>query len=375
MCHALSDCGDFLERRRLYSQACQVQELVLAHSRDASQRARTWERLTIDYEHAGGREQSTLACRRALADPELDGWELPAIQRRLQKQVDKRVRLDDGLQCEPAGLLGLRVVTARHPAGTKPGAKAVFISPDDLQGTCGVEALALHAYAEEGWVGVHNEGRSMRLLFRTLCWDVLFASVVDAFVSPFQTRPSDLADEAFFARRGALCEAKLAEIAELDASPRALMDRVDESWRALSIYVGFPFNSAPPSSAMAAAAAQLDLERDFKLVKLLAFALRGPRAARLCALFLKSYRRFRSGAPDLMLFRRRPGGGGAELEVASALELFDSLRTGDEVEVMFAEVKSANDRLRDHQASWLKALSEDCGVPVEMFKVTDQLPR
>mmetsp|Transcript_11106 Transcript_11106/g.22119 ORF Transcript_11106/g.22119 Transcript_11106/m.22119 type:complete len:86 (+) Transcript_11106:233-490(+) len=69
--------------------------------------------------------------------------------------------------------------------------KSVFIGLDDERAS--VERLVLEHFAEEGaWNGVHCEGSLILDLFILLMWEVVFADIPDAFLTPYQSFPRDL---------------------------------------------------------------------------------------------------------------------------------------------------------------------------------------
>lgn len=52
-----------------------------------------------------------------------------------------------------------------------------------------------------GWEGFHDEGAVLRSLFSLLMWEILFTSLPDVFISPFQDAPLDLFFPSFYESR------------------------------------------------------------------------------------------------------------------------------------------------------------------------------
>ena len=52
-----------------------------------------------------------------------------------------------------------------------------------------------------GWEGYHDEGTMLRSLFCLLMWEVLFTSLPNVFVSPYQDAPLDLYFSSFYEHR------------------------------------------------------------------------------------------------------------------------------------------------------------------------------
>ncbi|RKO84673.1 hypothetical protein BDK51DRAFT_11527, partial [Blyttiomyces helicus] len=105
-----------------------------------------------------------------------------------------------------------------------------------------VEELALEHYRREGWKGFHSENSIITTLWGMLFWDILFDdSVPGAFNSPYQAAPLDLFTEFFY------------------------------DWK--------------------------NFEKDDVLE--IADCIGGPRLAKICGLFAKTYFAHSGGVPDL----------------------------------------------------------------------------
>jgi Fanconi-associated nuclease 1 len=77
-----------------------------------------------------------------------------------------------------------QVCVQGRPLNSELGAKNRFYNEEGMQ--CGVEELALHYYAEEGWQGVHTESGIWLTIFGLLMWDVIYADVPNVFYTRFQ---------------------------------------------------------------------------------------------------------------------------------------------------------------------------------------------
>lgn len=144
----------------------------------------------------------------------------------------------------------------------------------------------------------------------------------NVFQTPFQTCPLDLHTEAFYACRASEINHRLAEISNGTAADIIRTLHARES----------------PRQTCA-----IGIDWSFELDDLVEIAqcFRGGALAMVCKVLAQEYRQRVSGFPDLFLWDMQKG------------------------EVMFAEVKSENDRLSDTQRLWIHLLL-DAGVRVEL---------
>ncbi|OJD29445.1 coiled-coil domain-containing protein mtmr15 [Diplodia corticola] len=205
--------------------------------------------------------------------------------------------------------------------------RTVWLDEREGGGECSVEAMCLSHYRARGgggggWKGFHSEGGIVRTLFAYLFYDVLFAYVPHVFQTPFQTCPLDLHTDAFFAARRSAVDHRLARIANGGAAQliRGVWDAHAER---RTCVVG--------------------LDWGFDLGDLLEIAecFGGEALAAVCRVVAQEYGQRAGGVPDLFLW------------------------CPDRGEVMFAEVKSENDRLSDTQRLWIHVLT-GAGVRVEL---------
>ncbi|KJX93685.1 coiled-coil domain-containing protein mtmr15 [Zymoseptoria brevis] len=196
-----------------------------------------------------------------------------------------------------------------------------------LEAECSVEEMCLSSYRALGWKGYHSEGRILRTLFAYLFYDVLFLYIPNVFQTAYQTCPLDLHTDAFYPSRISEVHARLNEIS--NGAARRL---ISETW-----------NTHEERKTCV-----VGLDWTYALEDLLEIAECFPPAALSTVMktLVQEYGQRGGGVPDLFLWR------GGRLE-------------GEGGEVMFAEVKSVNDRLSDTQRMWIDVLS-GAGVKVEL---------
>ncbi|KAL1841384.1 hypothetical protein VTJ49DRAFT_7114 [Mycothermus thermophilus] len=197
-----------------------------------------------------------------------------------------------------------------------------------------VEEMCLSHYRSQGWKGYHSEGGILRTLFAYLFFDVLFVYVPNVFQTAYQTCPLDLFTDAFYPARASQINHRLVEIANGEAERilRAVHEREHEG-RTCVVGLNWDF----------------DVEDLAELVS----CFDGNALGAVCKVIAQDYRTRGSGVPDLILWRRTNPGASP------------TAGSNSRGEVMFAEVKSANDRLSDTQRLWINVLS-GAGVRVAL---------
>ncbi|TDZ24433.1 Fanconi-associated nuclease 1-like protein [Colletotrichum orbiculare MAFF 240422] len=229
---------------------------------------------------------------------------------RLQKPVEHTV---EGIQLkreDPQGRNGRQAST-----------KTIWVDELEEGGECSVEEMCLSSYRSQGYKGYHAEGGIVRTLFAYLFYDILFLYIPNVFQTAYQTCPLDLHTDSFYPSRASEINHRLVEIANGGAEGiiREVNDR--ESERKTCV---------------------IGLNWDYEVEDLveLVNCFDGSALAAVCKVMAQEYRQRGGGLPDLILWRTEP-----------------------EKECMFAEVKSANDRLSDTQRLWIHVLTE-AGVKV-----------
>lgn len=180
---------------------------------------------------------------------------------------------------------------------------------------CTVEEMCLSDYRRKGWKGFHAEGGIVRTLFAYLFYDVLFVYIPNVFQTAYQTCPLDLHTDVFYAARASEINRRLVEIANGEA-PRIVREVHAAHFARRTCIVGLRWEFA--------------LEDMVEL----AACFDGDALALVCKVMAQEYRQRGGGLPDLLLWRTHP-----------------------QPEVLFSEVKSANDRLSDTQRVWIHVLA------------------
>lgn len=243
-------------------------------------------------------------------------------------QVIRESAREEG-KIRPSFVSSDRRNSSPHP-GSRRSTKTIWLDPLSESGEehCSVEAMCLSNYRTQGWKGYHSEGGIVRTLFAYLFYDILFTYIPNVFQTEFQTCPLDLHTDGFFATRMGEVNRRLAEIGNGDA--KAILKGVwEEHHERKTCVVG--------------------LDWSFELEDLLEIAtcFGGEALSTICLVMAQEYAARGGGVPDLFLWRTGDG------EIAG------------KGEVMFAEVKSENDRLSDTQRLWIHVLT-GAGVRVEL---------
>ncbi|KAL1889552.1 hypothetical protein Sste5346_008800 [Sporothrix stenoceras] len=180
---------------------------------------------------------------------------------------------------------------------------------------CSVEEMCLNDYRTKGWKGYHSEGGIVRTLFAYLFYDILFLFIPNVFQTAYQACPLDLHTDTFYPSRASEINRRLVEIANGEA-PRIVHEVHAAHFERRTCIVG--------------------LQWDFPLddVVQIAQCFHGDALALVCKVLAQEYRQRGGGLPDLLLWRMEP-----------------------QPEVLFSEVKSANDRLSDTQRMWIHVLA------------------
>ncbi|CAM1506643.1 Fc.00g062840.m01.CDS01 [Cosmosporella sp. VM-42] len=284
-------------------------------------------------------------CEAGLQDPDCHLIFHYDLQKRLLK-LEKKLRIPRRLQHD-FGHVGLAKPTEHTVKGiqikrdvpVKPGrqasTKTIWLDELDTDAECSVEEMCLSHYRNEGWKGYHAEGGIIRTLFAYLFYDVLFLYIPNVFQTAYQTCPLDLHTDAFYPVRASEINHRLVEIAN-GAGERLVREVWErESERRTSV---------------------VGLNWDFNVEDLveLVGCFEGSALAAVCKVMAQEYRQRGGGIPDLVLWRVGSDAHEASDEPGRA-----------KGEVMFSEVKSANDRLSDTQRLWIHVLT-GAGVKVAL---------
>ncbi|KAL8862854.1 MAG: hypothetical protein Q9178_000796 [Gyalolechia marmorata] len=200
--------------------------------------------------------------------------------------------------------------------------KTIWLDPLEDNGECSVEAMCLSFYRSEGWKGYHSEGGIIRTLFGYLFYDVLFTYIPNVFQTAFQTCPLDLHTDAFYPSRFSEMNARLNAISNGEGVDILRKVHEKEKERQTCV-VGVDWG--------------FEIEDLVEIVE----CFDGEALSTICKVMAQEYQQRGGGIPDLFLWDKGRGS------------------------VMFAEVKSENDRLSDTQRLWIDVLS-GAGVKVEL---------
>lgn len=304
-------------------------------SLDLEQQKKHWKRIAVS------------TCEAGLQDPDCHLIYHFDLQKRLTK-LEKKLRIPRRLQhdfghvrlADPMEITveGIQLKRDMVPKAGRIAAttKTIWLDELDSGGGCSVEEMCLSHFRTEGWKGYHSEGGIIRTLFAYLFYDVLFLYIPNVFQTAYQTCPLDLHTDAFFPIRASEINHRLVGIANGEAQ-RLLREVWEREHERRTNVVG--------------------LNWDFEIDDLteLVGCFQGSALAAVCKVMAQEYRQRGGGMPDLILWRAKPAlQDGSFADPGSA-----------NGEVMFTEVKSANDRLSDTQRLWIHVLT-GAGIKVAL---------
>jgi Fanconi-associated nuclease 1 len=276
--------------------------------------------------------------------------ERPPISRRNSEQGggskptscgSKTIWLDPELQQQ-------EIIKPENEHENEPSASQPQTKPPPTEGECTVEAMCLSSYRALGWKGYHSEGRILRTLFAYLYYDILFLYIPNVFQTQFQTCPLDLHSDAFYPSRMSEVNARSNEISNGEAED--ILVRVWEAHSGRKTFV-----------------VGLDWGFEVEDLREICRAWPGSALATVMKVFAQEYGQRGGGVPDLFLWKAGDGEedcGGSERKAGMESKGVLTAARGNG-QVMFAEVKSENDRLSDTQRMWIDVLS-GAGITVEL---------
>lgn len=306
----------------------------------------------VEHRKRQWRQIAVTTCETGLQDPDCHLIHHYDLQKRLLK-LEKKLRIPRRLQHDFGHVrlaspveMTVEGIQLKRDLAPKAGAQAastktIWLDELDSGGECSVEEMCLSHFRRQGWKGYHAEGGVVRTLFAHLFYDVLFLYMPNVFQTAYQTCPLDLHTDAFFPARASEINHRLVEIAngEGERLLREVWER--EHGRRTSV-VGLNWD--------------FDVDDLAELVR----CFEGSALSAICKVMAQEYRRRGGGVPDLVLWRSHEGEEGEER--GHAAEAGPGAARG---QVMFAEVKSANDRLSDTQRVWMHVLT-GAGVRVAL---------
>ncbi|KAG6013210.1 hypothetical protein E4U54_006977 [Claviceps lovelessii] len=306
----------------------------------------------LEQRKKGWKKIAAATCESGLQDPDCHLIHHYDLQKRLLK-LEKKLRIPKRLQhdfgharlAEPLEIqvegIQLKRISAPKPGAQAASTKTIWLDELDSGGECSVEEMCLSYFRSEGWKGYHAEGGAIRTIFAYLFYDILFLYIPNVFQTAYQTCPLDLHTDAFFPARASEINHRLVEIAngEGEGLVRQVWEREHE--RRTSV-VGLNWD--------------FDVEDMAELVR----CFQGSALAAVCKVMAQEYKHRGGGVPDLILWRAAE-----DVSAEAVPPHLDQAAAAPRGEVMFAEVKSANDRLSDTQRLWIHVLT-GAGVKVAL---------
>ncbi|CAG0919980.1 unnamed protein product [Notodromas monacha] len=216
----------------------------------------------------------------------------------------------------------------------------IFRSYDDdgsmVHNYCSVEEVAIEYYKTLGYEhGIHGEGSTWGGMFGLLFWDIIYKSLPDAFLTNFQSVPSDLNSSEFYARRKSEIDNRLEEI---DSDFDGVLDRAHSIWE-----------EHLEKKTQSLVSWNLFRE-DFDFFEGMVRTLGSKIVAGVCGRLAKHYRFTRSGLPDLLLWSTM----------------------NDKYKIV--EVKGPGDTLSEKQELWLEFFVRDLNADAVVCAIRDDLP-
>jgi Fanconi-associated nuclease 1 len=374
--------GDWYQRKALLEEHYMHLHLPSpASCKDTESKKKHWKRMALQTCETGLEDQLThLIYHHDLQKRTVKLEKSLKVPKRHQHDFG-HVRLTKALERTFTGIRIERPATSRRNSeqgggGSKPssrGSKTIWLDPELQQqqvatnpdpeaetsdsqpptasaaeGECSVEAMCLTSYRALGWKGYHSEGRLLRTLFAYLFYDVLFLYIPNVFQTEFQTCPLDLHSDAFYPSRMSEVNARSNEISNGEAE--AILVRVWEAHSERKTFV-------------------VGLDWTYELGDLREICRAFPPSAlsTVMKVFAQEYGQRGGGVPDLFLWKAgEEDAENAESESKLGMENKGVLTAAKgNGQVMFAEVKSENDRLSDTQRMWIDVLS-GAGIAVEL---------
>lgn len=317
-------CARSLEHAGRHGTACRLLESVLHDEEQDSAWRASLRRLLVDLAHWKGR--STAAVR---AHELLPRVRSAVLRSEIQTRTGQPAPLPDSL------LLSEREALI-HPGWRGP--KALY------QGRTGaaltIEEWLLEVLVPEGWNGLHCESHLFNAMAGLLCWDLMFAPIPGAFQHSLQAAPLDWREPGFLARRQSHLEAIVTRIRE--GSHRSLCHEHlrDKSGMPNPLVSWSWMNRNRPSGTALCRR---------KALRILLAGLDPEQCRAICLRIAGNPVDARSGAPDLLLWRRE----------------------GKGLQLRFCEIKGPRDRLQTNQTLWLEFLAS-LGLEVELVRIKER---
>ncbi|CAL4137604.1 unnamed protein product [Meganyctiphanes norvegica] len=282
---------DILQALRKYQAAMnQLHELLTQTSHLQDFRGHWYNRLALNlHHHLNKPDQALLIIHVALYEQEVSSAHKLSLSQRALRIGQQNLHFKPELNEMPLQHLWVipsNTIKGKSLERTKIGHKRKFLSTDANQKECFVEQYAKENYRKKGYPeGLHGESIIANSLFGLLFWDIIYASVPDAFRSKDQVAPLDLDTPYFYASRKALIESRLSSMYTWDEG--MIRKELETVWEE---HVG-------QHSLVA-----WGLLRNLHYLKGLVLSLGISVVAAICERLAKDHRFSKTGFPDLIVW-------------------------------------------------------------------------
>lgn len=330
---------DILQALRKYQAAMnQLHELLSQKTHLQDFRGHWYNRLALNlHRHLNKPNQALLIIHVALYEREVSSpHKLSLIQRALSigQQHSHLIPEINKIPKHIVWAVPTNTIQGRSLQRSKSGHKRKFLSTDGNREECSVEQLAKEHYKKKGYTeGLHGENLIANSLFGMLFWDIIYASVPDAFRSQDQVAPLDLDTPHFYASRKGLIDTRLSLMSTWNEA--MLQKELERVWQQ---HVG-------QDSLVAWYAF-----KNLNFLKGLVLSLGITTVAAICERLSKDHRFSKTGFPDLIVWN--------PCKKISRI----------------VEVKGPGDVLSSNQSIWMDYLIDN-NAAVEVCHVTDNSQR
>ena len=348
-CKILSQMGSTFETLKQHKKSMEIYEILLKQELFClGYRGKWWERSVLNAsKHLKDSKRAIELCEFALKDPWLRTAALTSIKRRQKKLQRQEEEDEDEDEIEIIKLKG------KIQSGNLIGKKVKLYLDGDELSLGSVEEFVLNEFSKDNWSGIHSESSCFTTLFALLFWDLLFEiEISDVFQTPYQTAPLDLTTDAFYPLRKKCINERLKVIEEDFETAIKILEKHHLHHHMVTC-VGVNWNDYSGVEGL-------------KILIKVARGIGGMALSLILRQLCEDYRHNRSGMPDLILWR----------SVDSDSDSIDKSKISSNLiehanNLIFAEVKSPNDRLSDGQRHWFQIL-KSAGLRVVVVRVLDE---
>ncbi len=373
-CRILGSLSAALEAAKEHARAVSLLKKLLAQTQFClGRRGKWWERLVLNTsKHLKAPQVALKLCQQALNDPLVRTTARTSLQRRFKKLSKNEEEMTEDLPDELPAEMQPEIITiqGRIQQGNSTGRKVkLHLHDDDLE-LGSVESFVLTEFGTQGWQGIHCESSFFTTVFGLMFWDILFGLeeqpssatesqakfdevtkylqsfvVEDVFQTVFQNAPLDLQTDAFYPARQGSIESRV-RLIKTDLSAALLLLRRHHMYNYQQSCIGVDWDT-------------FGGEEGIQLLVHVCELIGAEALSIILRQFAEDYRNHRSGLPDLLLWRN-----GHIKE--------DDLISDKDCRVLFAEVKSPNDRISDAQRYWFSVL-KSAGMRVVLVQIKEKV--